>query len=231
MSLPTALLDILYPPRCVACRTLLPATESASPPLPLCDTCEVTLTPIDVACLRCGTPETEADSCPTCRADPPPWDSARAVWLYGAAVADLLHRFKYEQRPELAKPLGATIAALDLPDVDLVVPAPLHATRRRERTWDQALYLARVVAAARHWPLRRDLLVRTRATGTQVGRSRDERGRNVAGAFACTAAVAGLRVLVVDDVVTTGATAAACARALRSAGAREVHVASVARAA
>lgn len=231
MSFAGALLDVVFPPRCVACRVLLPPVDSASPALPVCETCEATLVPLDEACARCGLPGEQAASCASCLASPPPFDSARAVWLYGAAAADLLHHFKYGQRPELARPLGALVAALPLPAVDVVVAVPLHASRRRLRTWDQALYLADVVATRRALPCRRGLLVRTRATGTQVGRTRQERGTNVADAFSCTQRLDGVRVLLVDDVVTTGATAAECARALRAAGAGEVHVASVARAA
>ncbi len=142
----------------------------------------------------------------------------------------MLQRYKYEDHSALARPLGLLVAALDLPPPDVVVPIPLHASRRRTRTYDQALYLARIIARARGWRFDAHLLTRIRATERQVGQHRDARALNVRGAFEASPAVRGLGVLLVDDVVTTGATASECARALKSAGARWVAVASVARA-
>lgn len=224
-----ALLDVFFPPRCAACHEMLlpegPRQEAGA----LCDLCEVTLEPLDLACIRCGLPGDDAE-CPACLDDPPPFDGVHSVYLYGAAIADVLHRFKYEDHPELAGPLGRRVAALDLPEVDCLTPVPLHASRRRARTYDQALYLARAVASARGWPCER-LLSRTRATERQVGRTREDRQENVRGAFAVTGRVKNRRILLIDDVVTTGATVRECSLALKQAGARLVVVASVARAA
>lgn len=221
-------LDALFPPRCAACAALLPGASSQAQPW--CDLCETTLEPIDSACPRCGLPGDDVDLCTQCLEAPPPFDGVRAPFLYGAAIADALHRFKYEDRPDLGWMLTAALACAPPPDVDVASWVPLHPRRRRERGYDQAFLLAR--SLARRWRLPcRSLLTRTRATQRQVGRHRDERARNVAGAFTASPEARGRRVLLVDDVLTTGATAAEAARALRAAGAASIHVAAVARAA
>lgn len=228
--LTTAFLDVLFPPRCAACRELLPVSELPSKVGELCPVCETTLEPILSACERCGLPGPAAKACEACRREPPAFDTAHAAFLYGAAVSHVLHRYKYEDRAALARPLGSYIARLKLPEIDLVVPVPLHPKRRRERTYDQALLLAQVVSRLRGWRCDRRTLIRQRSTERQVGQHRTERQKNVEGAFSTTRSIAGRRVLLVDDVVTTGATASTCAEALKAAGARSVHVASVARA-
>lgn len=230
VSFATALLDVLFPPACAACGELLPAAGRASTSLELCAACEVTLTPIDRACRRCGLPgEALVDSCPGCLADVPAFDGATSAYLYGEAIAKVLHRFKYENRPLLAGPLGERLAALDLPEADLVSWVPLHPARRRARRYDQALYLAQSLAKRRGLPCE-ETLRRVRRTERQVGRSRDERSVNVEGAFSLVTSVRDRRIWLVDDVVTTGATAGACAQVLVDAGAADVHVVSVARA-
>jgi len=230
VTLLTAVLDVLFPPRCAACATLLPGSDAPSTEGALCSTCETTLEPIQSACERCGLPGPPSLTCVECDRHPPAFDSCRTVWLYGEAIARVLHRFKYEDQPALAGPLGDALARLPLPEVDAVVPVPLHPKRRRERTYDQALYLAQRVAEARKLPVEQHLLVRVRSTARQVGQSRAQRVQNIHGAFEPRGTLQGKRLLLIDDVVTTGATASECARALKSAGALQVHVASVARA-
>ncbi len=225
-----SVLDVLFPPRCAACREDLSLSGLTGHIGALCPTCDSTLEPIVDACRRCGVPGHSVAACPD-QDDVSAFDSMRAAYLYGAAVAQLIQRYKYSDRPELARPLARSIAALDLPDIDLVVPVPLHASRRRSRTYDQALYLARGVARERGWVCQAGALRRDRATARQVGQDKLARAMNVAGAFRVTRSVTGQRVLLIDDVVTTGATAAECARALKAAGASQVHVAAIARAA
>jgi ComF family protein len=224
------LLDVFFPPRCAACRELLPPVDEPGVIGALCASCEMILEPIAESCARCGLPGSPGDRCESCLQHPPAFDQARAAFLYGGAIADVLHHFKYEDHSELAGPLADHVAALDLPDVDVVAPIPLHAARRRQRTYDQALYLARAVARQRGWPFDAGLLTRIRPTPRQVGQHREERAANVRGAFRASERAQGRTVLLVDDVVTTGATASECARALKNAGARRVIVASVARA-
>lgn len=161
---------------------------------------------------------------------------AVAPFIYGGAVATALTRFKYEARPDLARPLSHLLLratrtlAHDPPDV--VVPVPLHPSRLAERAYNQASLLARPVAADLHADFSPLALARTRDTPRQAHLDRAARSQNVDGAFRVRRAshVCGRRVLVVDDVVTTGATLAACTHALLDAGARDVRSAVVARA-
>ena len=151
-----------------------------------------------------------------------------APFLYGGALAQAITRFKYEARPELARPLGAALVRAVAPLLDdppdIVVPIPLHPSRLAERGFNQAALLARPVAlalGARFVPL---ALARTRDTTRQVNLDRGGRRTNVAGAFAVRQprTVAGQNVLLVDDVRTTGATLREAGEALRASGARHV---------
>ena len=133
-------------------------------------------------------------------------------------------QLKYGQRPRYGRLLGRSLAALDLPDVDALVPLPLHRTRFLERGYNQSEEIALGLAEVRALPCCADLLARTVATATQTTRTRAGRAENLAGAFAASPEAAGLRLLLVDDVVTTGATARAAAAALADAGAAWVGV-------
>lgn len=196
--------------------------------MPFCAGCEAGLERHRPGCALCGLSGAH-DPCDACAVTPPPFDGVHAVWSYGGPIADVVHRFKYRDHPELARPLGRAMAALELPSADLVVPVPLHASRRRERTFDQAFHLAREIGQARGWVVDR-ALIRTRATARQVGQDKDARLSNVSDAFEVRIDVKGRSVLLVDDVVTTGATAGECASVLKKAGASRVAVACVARA-
>jgi ComF family protein len=161
---------------------------------------------------------------------------ARAVMRYSDASAQLVHQFKYADRLEAAPAFGRWMAragAALLKDADLIAPVPLHRRRLFSRRFNQSAELARQVARLSGVPFVPDLLERVRATRPQVGLSGDARRRNVAGAFrvseAMKAAARGRNVVIVDDVMTTGATAEACARALAAAGARETRVLCLAR--
>lgn len=152
-----------------------------------------------------------------------------AVFAYGGALADAIVRMKYRGRPELAARLGEAMAASPLVarargSVDVVVPVPLTAARLAERGYNQSALIARPVARALGAPLAPRALERTREGPRQAISSREERRANVDGAFSCRerTRVANRRVLLVDDVRTTGATVAACTSALALAGAREV---------
>jgi ComF family protein len=218
-----AVLDLVYPPKCSACGVPVDAE-------PWCPLCADAVEPVPQGCLRCGIPGPLAQ-CGACDADPPAFDGVRAAGLFGGPLADAIHRLKYGDRPALARPLGAWLArAVALPPGAAVVSVPLARRRRIARGYDQAALLADRLARAAGRPRLRIVLTRIRETPPQVGRTRADRAKNVAGAFRATAAARGRDLVLVDDVVTTGATADAAADALRRAGARSVTVVALARA-
>lgn len=178
--------------------------------------------------------------CARCRRRPPAYRRARAYALYRAEAANDplrigLHRFKYGRDVGLAGVLGDLLSAaapLRAGDYDAVVPVPLHLDRLRWRGFNQSLLLARRLAPRAAAPITSRLLCRVRPTAPQVALDEKARTANVAGAFAVTdgAQVRRRRLLLVDDVLTTGATAEACSRALLRAGAASVDVVVLARA-
>jgi ComF family protein len=193
--------------------------------------------PVPPGCPRCGLPGAQA-VCGACLLEPPGFDRCHAAALFGGPLADAVHALKYGGRAAVAGPLGAWLAgqvtlsaarcAASAPTS--VVAVPLARRRRIERGYDQAALLADAVSRALRLPLRRAVVRRVRETPPQVGRSRAERLRNVAGAFGAARALRGEHLVLVDDVVTTGATASACASALREAGAASITVLALARA-
>jgi ComF family protein len=217
-----AVLDLVYPPRCAAC-------DAAAPLEPFCPVCAEAVDPVPPGCARCGLPGPDP-LCGACRADPPAFDGVRAGGLFGGPLADAVHALKYGRRPALARPLGSWLARrVDLPEGALVVSVPLGRRRRIARGYDQAALLADALARAAGRPRLRAVLHRVRETPPQVGSSRAVRAANVRGAFEAREVV-GLDLVLVDDVVTTGSTVDAAARALRAAGARSVAVVALARA-
>ena len=164
--------------------------------------------------------------CPPCDALVERYHSIGAVFEYGGPVADAIGRFKYEGRSELGRVLGSRMAeeaGVWVGRVDGVVPVPLHWRRRRSRGYDQAALLARPVARALRVPALFRCLRRARDTQSQVALPHADRHRNVRGAFQSVALEGSPRLLLVDDVRTTGATLAAAADALRLAGASDVQ--------
>jgi ComF family protein len=173
---------------------------------------------------------------PAAIADPPVFARARAVALYEGPARELVHRLKFNDRLELAKGMGKLMAVAGhelLGDCALIVPVPLHWTRAWSRRCNQATELGRMIAAASGVPLAAGLLKRVHRTHTQVGLTRAQRRDNLQGAFRLTAeaglALAGRRILLVDDVMTTGATCNAAARVLLRGGAAAVDALTFAR--
>ena len=188
-------------------------------------------------CVRCGVPFASAAQggsdrlCPSCRDAPPAFDRARAALRYDGQARRLLLPFKHADRTEIAwtlVPHMARAGAALLRQADILVPVPLHRRRLFLRRYNQAALLARGLARLARKPALPDALVRTRATVSLGAKSAAERAAEIAGAFAVRASrvarVAGQRVLLIDDVMTSGATANACARALLAAGAAAVDV-------
>jgi ComF family protein len=189
-------------------------------------------------CERCGTPfEIAVDPgqlCATCIAHPPAYDRARAALIYGDVSRDLVLSLKYQGRRDglgLLAGWMANAGADLLASADLIVPVPLHYFRLIRRGFNQSFWLAAALSRASGVPMSVDALKRVRATPIQGGLSAEGRRRNVRGAFRIRRSrlVAGKKILLVDDVLTTGATAEACTRVLRRAGASCVDVITLAR--
>ena len=174
--------------------------------------------------------------CGVCRRRRPRFAYARAAARYGGLVREAIHALKFGGRRGLAEPLGELVAGIGLSALpgaapDLLVPVPLHRRRERERGYNQALLLSRHLERAWGVPVNADVLVRRGATVPQADLDAPARRRNVRGAFAVTRpeAIVGRHVVLVDDVLTTGATAGECARCLSRAGASVVGVLTIAR--
>lgn len=193
----------------------------------LCDACTEMLPVADGSrCQRCWTPVTRRSVCVYCRVDDEiSFTTIRAPFVMEEGARTLVHALKYEGMSALGEPMGALMAASIDASADLVVPVPLHRGRERSRGYNQAVQLGRHIALAAGLPFDARAATRIRAT-KPLARTmhRDERYDIVAGAFAATAArVEGRSILLVDDVVTTGATLGACAKALLNAGATSVR--------
>lgn len=230
-----ALLDLVSPPLC-------PLTDErvASPGLLSADGWSRLSFIDDPVCARCGAPfaydHGEGAECAGCIADAPAFDEARAGVLYDAAAHDLIVAFKHGDRTELAPLLARVLARAGVRFFDrgaVIVPAPLHWRRLFRRRYNQSAILAVHLGGLTGAPTINDALVRLRATPAQQGLSADARRRNLEGAISVAHSrrdrVAGRAVVVIDDVLTTGATLSACARALKRAGAAKVYGLAVAR--
>jgi ComF family protein len=231
----TAAIGIVYPPSCIACQA---ATGEAQA---LCAACWSGIGFIERPyCERLGTPfavdlGTGLVS-PAAIADPPVFARARAVCSFDGTARELVHRLKYGDRLELGLTLGRMMTHAGrelLAQADLIVPIPLHRTRLWSRRFNQSAALARIVARESGVALAPAALARVKRTRQQVGLTRTQRAENLQGAFRVLPAdrpqVEGRRILLVDDVLTTGATANAASRALLRARASAVDILTFAR--
>lgn len=229
------LLDVLLPPASLES----PAEETASIGLSAATWSKITFLD-DPVCDGCGSPFEHAMGeralCAVCEARRPSFARARAACIYDDHSRGLILQLKHADRTDLAPLFARWLARAAAPLIDeahAIVPVPLHPWRLLHRRYNQAAEIARPLAALSGLPYLADALVRRRDTESQAGRSGVGRQRNVAAAFAVPAGrerlVQNKTVLLVDDVLTTGATAAGCARALLKAGAVSVSVAVVAR--
>lgn len=242
-SLKTAVLDTIFPPRCLAC------AQSTDAPHGLCASCwRDTHFIAGTACAKCGLPLIGeagavsdpgldgADLCEGCIRHPPAWDRGVAAALYRGAARRAILALKHGDRLDLVRPLAGwmAVAGRDLiATTDVIVPVPLHWRRLLKRRYNQSAELARRLGRLSGKPADVDLLTRQRFTQPQENMDRVTRARNQAGAFAVTpkraAGLAGRSVLLIDDVLTSGATLSACADTLRAGGAARVDVLVLAR--
>lgn len=236
--------SVLFPASCRICRTSL--TEISA--LPVCRPCLAAIKPLNgTLCSACGEQlfshnfAGDPDPlCGLCQRVPPRFKRASAYGVYAGELRDLVHLFKYQQIKSagkiLARFLDKAVSRLTLPASFVVIPVPLWKGKQQARGFNQAEEIARAFVRFHGGPASIQLdttsLIRRRDTASQTGLTRSQRQANVRGAFAVVhkEKIRGLSILIVDDVMTTGTTAAECARALLRAGAKEVFVATVARA-
>ncbi len=221
------LLDLVFPTKCAGCGALgdlfCPACRGRVESVP------------QPVCIRCGKPVQEPGRCPVCRDGSFQIAAIRAAAVYREPVSQVIHEFKYNGRKELGQPLGELLAAYwraRTVSVDLVIAVPLHKARLKERGFNQSQLLAETLCRLAGLPLLQpEVLRRERETQQQVHLGPEERRQNVSGAFVWSGpALAGARVLLIDDVATTGATLEACGETLHAGGAGRVWALTVARA-
>lgn len=211
---------------CLLCRASTPRRDL------LCDACRQHLPRLDSPVCCCGLPCAASmafDLCGRCQGDPPAFSAVHSLFRYAWPLDHLVHLYKYRRRLEAERALTSFWPAQPpgaRPDV--LAPIPLHRWRRLTRGFNQAHRLAQHLGA--HWQIPvRPLLTRTRRAHSQQGLDRHARHHNLHGAFACRADVRNLRILLVDDVVTTAATVREASRCLVEAGAFSVEVLALAR--
>jgi len=226
--------DLVAPSLCLGCGA------GVGEPASLCIACWAGLQHLDEpVCDALGTPfaydQGEGALSAEALSDPPPWDRSRAAVIFDDHSGKLVHALKYQDRQEAGLLMARMMARAGrrlLAETDLILPVPLHRFRLWRRRFNQSAFLAQQLSRIATKPWRHDILIRTRRTRAQVGLDQAERRKNVRGAFQLRpdglAAVSGKCVLLVDDVRTTGATAEACAEALKQAGAARVFLLSFA---
>lgn len=235
-----SLLNLLYPDACLACKAAVSRAAHCS----VCERCWRRILDLRIQppwCPSCGLPypssvEVGSRLCGSCVLRPPPFEGARAFGYYAAELSVAVQALKFMGRRNLASLLAPLMASVFLGswqrgDFDLVVPVPLHSRRERARGYNQAALLARRSAGIIGLPVDEKALVRVRDTPPQVGLTNRERQENLRHAFRCPGnrPVQGCRVLLLDDVMTTGATITSASTALLEAGAARVAVLALAR--
>ncbi len=226
-----ALVGLLFPPTCLLCGA--PGADGRD----LCRGCAADLPRNINACARCAlpfaAPSPAGALCGRCQRRAPPFDRCLAAFRYEGVVPTLVTDVKFRGRLNVARLLGQCLAEgarsqeTTLPS--LLIPVPLHPRRQRERGYNQALEIARIVGRELKIPVAADRCIRAMATPPQTGLDERERHRNIRGAFAARGDLTGVDLAIIDDVVTTGSTVSELSRILNAAGAQRIEVWAVAR--
>jgi ComF family protein len=215
------LLSLLYPSTCPVCERGSDSLETA----PLCSQCLKTIKRYSgPSCRVCSLPlvSVHSDICGSCISDPPFFSYVVSYGLYSDVLASAINLFKFSGFRRLSKPLSRFLLETEIPDVDLVMPVPMTKRSMLERGYNQSALIAKEVSKATGYPLDIDSLQKVRETLPQVGLKAEDRAKNLKNAFLVTGDLRGKRVLLIDDVMTTGATLRECSRVLVKAGATEV---------
>ncbi|MBN1828186.1 MAG: ComF family protein [Deltaproteobacteria bacterium] len=235
--MPFRLLDLLFPPQCRLCGALL---THGSPPT-VCQDCRILVSRLAAPqCLRCGHPvqdsSGESHPCGECLLDSPPFEKARSMGRYEGLLLRAIHRFKFSGDRSVGELLGDLMAlnhyeSFNIDDYSLIIPVPLHPRRLRQRGFNQSLVLARRIAKRFSVPIDSHILLKREDRIPQTGLTRAHRKRNVRNLYTLRkrTSLRGLKVLLIDDVYTTGATVKECSRMLLKAEAAEVGVLTAAR--
>jgi len=227
-SLISHIINILYPSKCPLCE----GNSDKFIHSPLCTYCWSQIRSYNgPSCRICAMPfPSELSSiCKQCFKQSPPFSKVINFGIYEGVLAEAINQLKFHGVRRIAKPLGTLMCSLSLPLMDGIVPVPLHIKSLRERGFNQSLLIARILSRSLHIPLFMDILIKKKDTPPQIGLSAKERIANIRNAFTVIGDIKGLRILLVDDVMTTGATARACSHELVKAGALEVIVLTLAR--
>lgn len=232
------LLALLFPSACHACKEEL---KNNAVPF-FCNSCWSGVRPMEGPfCPQCGKPFASSSAlsfspahrCGDCRSDPPFFDRMIAPYSFEGTLSKGLFLYKYSRKVSLASPLAALIIPFleTIEKNDYILPVPLHRERLREREFNQSLLLGSVLERVLKIPLKEDLLIKLKPTGHQMKLSRSDRRINLKNSFAVSdpKKIAGKKVLLIDDVFTTGMTMNECAKVLKKAGCREVVGSAVAR--
>ncbi len=222
------MLNGFFPSECPRCGKPSDSPRHA----PLCYECWGAISPYNgPSCGICGEPLASGHGsvCGECLADRPAFSKAYAYGLFDGTLKEAIHCYKFASIRRLAAPLAGLLGGLGLPAVDVVAAVPLTKKRLLERGFNQSMLLGREVARMTGAKLLPHALLKVKDTPAQAGLGRKERSLNLRGAFMCGGPVSGQTVILVDDVITTGATARECSKVLAKAGAREVYVVALAR--
>ncbi len=227
-SLASGILNSIYPSTCPLCKNHSDSYSHS----PICKSCWEGIERYSgPSCRICATPLVSeyATVCKECIKDEPPFSLVVNYGIYSGALAEAIHQMKFYGVRRLAGPLGKLLLMLEIPEYDAIVPVPLSRKGLRERGFNQTLLVSRVLSKGLKIPLHIDMLFKRKDTPPQIGLNAKERMKNIKGAFESRGRINNLRLLLFDDVMTTGATARECSKTLIKAGAKEVLVITLAR--